>query len=58
MTITSLLYLGFFAAVALLHYVLPRVARPYFLLAANYAFYCYDPSNRPLALVLVGATLL
>lgn len=58
MTITSLLYLGFFAVVALLHYALPRVARPYFLLAANYAFYCYDPSNRPLALVLAGATLL
>lgn len=58
MTITSLLYLAFFAVVALIHYALPRVARPYFLLAANYAFYCYDPSNRPLALVLAGATLL
>lgn len=58
MTITSLLYLGFFAAVALVHYALPRVVRPYFLLAANYAFYCYDVSNRPLALVLAGATLL
>lgn len=53
----SLAYLGFFAAAALLNYLLPRVVRPYFLLAANYAFYCYAPENRPLAAVLAGATL-
>lgn len=58
MTLTSLVYLGFFAAVAVLHYVLPRVLRPYFLLVANYAFYCYAPQYRPLALVLAGATLI
>ena len=58
MTLTSLVYLGIFAAVAVLHYVLPRVLRPYFLLVANYAFYCYAPQYRPLALVLAGATLI
>ena len=52
------MYLGFFVAVAVLHYVLPRVLRPYFLLVANYAFYCYAPQYRPLALVLAGATLI
>ena len=34
MAITSLLFLAFFAAVALINYALPRVLRPYFLLAA------------------------
>lgn len=57
MTLTSLVYLGFFAAAALINYLFPRVVRPYFLLIANYAFYCYSPENRPLALVLAGATL-
>ena len=32
MAITSLLFLAFFAAVALINYALPRVLRPYFLL--------------------------
>ena len=39
MAITSLLFLAFFAAVALINYALPRVLRPYFLLAASYYFY-------------------
>lgn len=58
MTITSLLFLVFFAATALIHYALPRIARPYFLLAASYGFFCYDPANRPLVGVLLGATLI
>lgn len=57
MQVNSLLYLGFFAAVALLHYLLPRVARPYLLLAASYAFYAYAPANRALLPVLIGATI-
>ena len=56
MAITSLLFLAFFAAVALINYALPRVLRPYFLLAASYGFFCYDPVNRPLVGVLLGAT--
>ena len=58
MSITSLLFVVFFAAAALIHYALPRVARPYFLLIASYVFFCYDPVNRPLVWVLAGATLL
>lgn len=57
MTITSLLFLVFFAATALIHYALPRIARPYFLLVVSYGFFCYDPANRPLVWVLLGATL-
>lgn len=57
MTITSLLFVVFFAATALVHYALPRVVRPYFLLVVSYAFFCYDPANRPLVWVLLGATL-
>ena len=57
MTITSLLFLVFFAATALIHYALPRVVRPYFLLVVSYGFFCYDPVNRPLVWVLAAATL-
>ena len=57
MAVTSLLFIAFFAAVALVHYALPRVLRPYFLLAASYGFFCYDPVNRPLVGVLLGATV-
>ena len=46
MAITSLLFLAFFAAVALLNYTLPRVLRPYCLLAASYLFYCWGANDR------------
>ncbi|MDD4851132.1 MAG: MBOAT family protein [Gemmiger sp.] len=58
MQVNTLLYLGFFAAVALLNYLLPRLARPYFLLLASYAFYAYSPANRALLPVLLGATVI
>ena len=58
MAITSLLFLAFFAAVALINYALPRVLRPYFLLAASYGFFCYDPVNLPLVWVIAAATVL
>ena len=58
MAITSLLFLAFFAAVALINYALPRVLRPYFLLIASYGFFCYDPVNRPLIWVIAAATLI
>lgn len=57
MAITSLLFVVFFAATALVHYALPRIARPYFLLAVSYAFFCYNPVNRPLVGVLLGTTV-
>ena len=57
MELTPLLFLGFFAAVALLNYTLPRVLRPYCLLAASYLFYCWGATDRLLVPVLVSATL-
>ena len=57
MSITTLEFLGFFAAVAVLNYVLPRILRPYFLLIASYGYFCYTPENRALVPVLLGATL-
>lgn len=57
MQANTMIFLGFFAAAALLNYLLPRVARPYFLLLASYAFYCYSPLNRALLPVLLGATV-
>lgn len=56
MEVTTLLFLGFFTAVTILNYALPRVARPYFLLAASYAFFCWSPTNRALLPVLLTAT--
>ena len=55
--LTPLRFLGFFAAVALLNYTLPRVLRPYCLLAASYLFYCWGANDRLLVPVLVAATL-
>ena len=57
MSITTLGFLGFFAAVAVLNYALPRVLRPYFLLIASYGYFCYTPQNRALVPVLIGATV-
>lgn len=57
MAITTLTYLAFFGAAALVNYALPRVLRPYFLLLASYAYYCYEPANRALVPVLLGITL-
>lgn len=57
MELTTLLFLGFFAAVALLNYTLPRVLRPYCLLAASYLFYCWGANDRLLVPVLIAATL-
>ena len=57
MELTTLLFLGFFAAVALLNYTLPRVLRHYCLLAASYLFYCWGANDRLLVPVLVAATL-
>ena len=45
MAITSLLFLAFFAAVALINYALPRVLRPYFLLPPATASSAMTPST-------------
>ena len=46
MDFNSLVYLGFFCAVAAVNYLLPKAARPWLLLVASYAFYLYDPAMR------------
>lgn len=56
MELTTLLFLGFFAAVALLNYTLPRVLRPYCLLAASYLF-TVGGQRPPAGTGLVAATL-
>lgn len=56
MEVTTLIFLGFFAAAAVLNYALPRAVRPYFLLAASYVFFCWNPVNRALLPVLIAAT--
>ena len=50
------LFLGFFAAAAVINYALPRMLRPYFLLIASYAFYLYDPDNAALVWILLTTT--
>ncbi|MBQ7859036.1 MAG: MBOAT family protein [Faecalibacterium sp.] len=57
MDFNTLAFPCFFAAAALLYYCLPRVLRPALLLAASYLFYLWNPQNRALAGVLLGATL-
>lgn len=58
MDFNSLIFLGFFAAVAVLTYCVPTRIKPYFLLAASYLFYLYKPENARLIWVLICATLL
>lgn len=52
------IFLAFFAVCAVLTYCMPRVAKPYFLLLASYAFYLYQPQNARLVWVLITATTL
>lgn len=58
MDFNSLVYLGFFCAVAAVNYLLPKAARPWLLLVASYAFYLYDPRNAQLVALLLSATLI
>lgn len=56
-SITTLTYLGFLAAAAIVCYALPRVARPYFLLIVSYVYYGWTVDNRYVLWVLAAATL-
>ena len=58
MDFNSLVFLGFFAAVAVFSYCMPRQIKPYFLLLASYLFYLYKPQNAKLIGVLIAATLI
>ncbi len=58
MDFNTLGFLGFFAVCTVLYYIIPKIAKPYFLLIASYAFYCYKPENRALVALLIGATII
>ena len=58
MDFNTLIFLGFFAGVAVLTYCVPRQVKPYFLLLASYAFYLYKPENARLVWVLIASTLI
>ena len=58
MDFNSLVYLGFFCAVAAVNYLLPKAARPWLLLVSSYAFFLYDPRNAQLVALLLSATLI
>ena len=45
MPFNSIIFVGFLAGVTALYYLVPRLAKPYFLLVASYAFYLYQPEN-------------
>lgn len=57
MPFNSIVFVGFLAGVTALYYLVPRLAKPYFLLLASYAFYLYQPENARLVALLLGATL-
>lgn len=56
MDFNTLIFLGFFAVVAVLVYCMPRALKPYFLLLASYTFYLYKPENARLVFLLAAAT--
>lgn len=57
MDFNTLIFLGFLAGVTALYYLVPKGAKPYFLLAASYIFYLYKPQNAALVLLLISATV-
>lgn len=57
MPFNSIIFVGFLAGVTALYYLVPRLAKPYFLLVASYAFYLYQPENARLVALLLSATL-
>ncbi len=58
MDFNTLAFLAFFAAVAVVYQILPKIIRPYLLLLASYGFYCYQPENLALVALLIGATVI
>ena len=56
MDFNTLIFLGFLALVTVLYYLVPKAAKPYFLLVASYTFYLYKPQNAKLVLVLICTT--
>lgn len=57
MPFNSSIFIGFLAGATAVYYLVPRLAKPYFLLLASYAFYLYQPQNARLVVLLIAATL-
>ncbi len=57
MSFNSAIFVGFLAGVTAVYYLVPRLAKPYFLLLASYAFYLYQPQNARLVVLLLAVTL-
>lgn len=57
MNFVTFAYLVFLVACFAAYYVLPKVARPFVLLAASYVFYLYDPQNAGFVVLLITMTL-
>lgn len=49
-------FLVFFAGVCLVYFLVPKAARPCWLLVCSYLFYLYDPQNAGFLVLLAGAT--
>lgn len=56
MNFVTLAYLVFVACCFGAYYVLPKVSRPFVLLAASYIFYLYDPNNAGFVVLLFVLT--
>ncbi len=54
MNFVSFAYMLFLALACLLYYIMPKVSRPFWLLAASLVFYLYDVNNAPFVAVLLG----
>lgn len=57
MDFNTLVFLGFFAGVAVLTYCVPHAAKPYLWLLTSYAFYLYKPENARLVFILISVTV-
>lgn len=57
MNFITLAFFIFLAVAALVHYILPRIARAAWLLCCSYVFYLYDPANAGYLVLLCAATL-
>ena len=47
MNFVSLSFLLFLFVAAVCYYVMPKITRPFWMLACSYTFYLYDPENAP-----------
>ena len=56
MNFVSLSFLLFLFVAAVCYYVMPKITRPFWMLACSYTFYLYDPENAPFVALLLGMT--